>query len=108
METWQIGAIVLGVSALVVFLTSLLKTVNMGDRLKNFLALAVSAVAGVVTDLSTKNWDLSAYANLDILATVLVIYGAANLIYQFIIKNTVIDAKLESLTLGHRDEGEGF
>jgi hypothetical protein len=97
------------VSALVVFVTSLLKTVNMGDKFKNAIAFGISAIAGVVTDLSTKNWDLSAYANLDILATVLVIYGAANLFYQFIIKNTVIDAKLESIKFGGEDDnGGGF
>lgn len=105
METWVIGLIVLGVSALVVFLTSLFKTVNMSDKMKNALAFGVSAIAGVVTDLSTKNWDLSAYASLDIMATVLIIYGAANLIYQFIMKGTAVDAKLESTFSDDNREG---
>ena len=105
MEPWVIGLIVLLVSGGVVLLTSLFKNVNWSDRVKNILALGLSAVAGVVTDLASKNWDLAAYANLDILTTVLVIYGAAQLIYNFIMKGTAVEATLSQALYTDPSEG---
>jgi hypothetical protein len=91
------GFLVFGVAVLVVLGTSLIKNVSMSDRAKNLIAVVLSTIGGIITDLSTRAFDFSTYEGLDILGTVLVIYGAAQLIYQFIMKDTSADAKLESI-----------
>lgn len=89
------GLIVFGVAVLVVLGTSLIKNVNMSDKVKNLIATVLSVVGGVVTVLGTHNWDFNAFEAGDVLGTVLIVYGAAQLIYQFILKGTSVEAKLE-------------
>lgn len=89
------GLIVFGVAVLVVLGTSLIKNVNMSDKVKNLIATVLSVVGGVVTVLGTHNWDFGAFEAGDVLGTVLIVYGAAQLIYQFILKGTSVEAKLE-------------
>jgi uncharacterized membrane protein len=89
------GIFVLVVSALVVLLTSLFKTVNMSVKVKTLIATVLSVIGGVGADLASKGFDVSQYAGLDILTTALVIYGGSQLIYNFIMKGTSVDAKLE-------------
>jgi hypothetical protein len=99
------GWIILISIVAVVFGTSLIKTANMTDKTKNLIATIISLIGGVVTDLAGKGFDVSQYAGLDILTAALVVYGAAQLIYQFIMKGSTLDAKLESVG---SDTGEGL
>lgn len=89
------GLIVFGVAVLVVLATSLFKNVDMSDKIKNVVATLLSVVGGVVTVLGTHGWDFNSFTAGDVLGTVLIVYGAAQLIYQFILKGTQVDAKLE-------------
>lgn len=105
----MIGVLVFGVAVLVVLATSLFKNVTMSDRVKNAIAVVLSVIAGVIVDLSTHGFDFGTYAYQDVLGTVLVIYGSAQAIYQFILKGTEADAKLEAVG-GPKDEtaNDGF
>lgn len=81
----------------VVIGTSLFKNVTMSDKVKNFIAVVISVVAGILTDLAGRNFDFGSYAAADILGTSLIIYGASQLVYHFIMKGTEADAKLEAV-----------
>ena len=89
------GLIVLGVAVLVVLATSLFKNVDMSSRAKNVIATVLSVVGGVLTVVGTNGWDFSGFSGGDVLGTVLIVYGAAQAIYQFILKGTQVDASLE-------------
>jgi hypothetical protein len=89
------GLIVFGVAVLVVLATSLFKNVDMSSRVKNVVATVLSVIGGVVTTLGTNGWDFSSFTAGDVLGTVLIVYGAAQLLYQFILKGTQVDANLE-------------
>ena len=91
----MVGFLVFGVVVAVVLATSLIKNVTMSTRAKNAIAAVLSVVAGVFVDLTTHGFDFGSYAAADILGTVLVIYGASQAIYQFILKGSPLDAKLE-------------
>jgi protein-S-isoprenylcysteine O-methyltransferase Ste14 len=93
------GYIVFGVIVLVVLVTSLIKTVDMSEKTKNIIAAVVSVLAGVFINLSIHAFDFGSYAVADILGTILVVYGGAQAVYQFILNGTGLDAKLEALTL---------
>ena len=88
----------------VVLLTSLFKQVDMSSKVKNFIATLFSVAGAVVTDLAGREWDVSSYVGVDILAAALAIYGGSQLIYKFIMDGTAIDAKLESI--GHSTDGD--
>lgn len=105
----MIGVIVFVTAVLVVLATSLFKNVEMSDRVKNTIAVVLSVIAGVIVDLSTHGFDFGSYAYQDVLGTVLVIYGSAQAIYQFVLKGTEVDAKLEAVGSGDKaDENDGF
>lgn len=89
------GLIVLGVAVLVVLATSLFKNVDMSTRVKNVIATILSVIGGVLTVVGTHGWDFSGFNGGDVLGTVLIVYGAAQAIYQFILKGTQVDAALE-------------
>jgi hypothetical protein len=89
------GLIVLVVSVLVVLATSLFKNVDMSSRVKNVIATVLSVIGGVLTVVGTNGWDFSGFDGGDVLGTVLIVYGAAQAIYQFILKGTQVDAQLE-------------
>lgn len=91
------GIVVFVVAVLVVLGTSLIKNVEMSDKTKNGIAVVLSVIAGIATDLSTRAFDFSTYQGLDILGTVLIIYGASQLIYKFIMEDTPVDEKLQSV-----------
>ena len=91
------GIIILGLIVAVVFVTSLFKTVNMSVKTKNLIATILSVIGGIVTDLAAKGFDVSQYATVDILTAALVIYGGSQVIYNFLMKGSSVDAKLESI-----------
>ena len=98
------GLVVFGVAVLVVLATSLFKNVDMSSKVKNVIATVLSVVGGVVTVLGTNGWDVSAFTAGDVLGSALLVYGAAQLIYQFILKGTQVDAQLEDTRLlGSKD-----
>lgn len=89
------GLIVFGVAVLVVLATSLFKNVDMSDKLKNTIATVLSVIGGVVTVLGTNDWNFDSFGAGDVLGTVLIVYGAAQLLYHFLLKGTQVDAQLE-------------
>lgn len=89
------GLIILLCVVGVVVGTSLIKNVDMSSKTKNFIATVLSVVGGIVTDLSAKGFDVSQYQGVDILTAALVIYGASQLIYKFLMEGTAADATLE-------------
>lgn len=89
------GAVILGLTVAVVLCTSLFKTVNMSAKTKNLIATILSVVGGVVADFAAKGFDVSQYATVDILTAALVIYGGSQVIYNFLMKGSSVDAKLE-------------
>lgn len=91
------GIIILVAIIGVVLMTSLFKTVNMSTKTKTAIATVLSVVGGVITDLSAKGFDVSQYAGVNILTAALVVYGGSQLIYNFIMKGTSVDAKLEEV-----------
>ena len=95
----MVGFIVFGVVVAIVLATSLIKNVTMSDRTKNAITTVLSVIAGVVVDLSTHGFDFGTYAAADILGTVLVIYGASQALYNFILKGSPLDAKLENVSI---------
>lgn len=91
------GIVIFASIVAVVVLTSLFKNVDMSAKVKNSIAVIISVVAGVLTDLAGRNFDFGSYAAADILGTALIIYGASQLVYTFIMKGTAADAALESV-----------
>ena len=82
---------------LVVLATSLFKNVDMGDKTKNLIATVLSVIGAVVMQLTTGGFDFSQYEAVDVFGTVLTVYGGAQLLYNFILKGTQVDAKLEDV-----------
>jgi hypothetical protein len=79
---------------LVVLATSLFKNVNMSDKAKNLIATVLSVVGAVVMQLTTGGFDFSQYEAVDVFGTVLTVYGGAQLLYNFILKGTQVEAVL--------------
>jgi len=88
------GIIVLVAALLVVVGTSLLKAVDMSTRVKNVIAVVLSSIAGALTVFIDNGWDFSQLAGESILQTALVVYGASQIFYNFILKGTGVEAKL--------------
>lgn len=91
------GIVIFACIVLVVLGTSLFKNVQMSDKVKNAIAVVLSTIAGILTDLAGRNFDFGSYAASDIFGTALIIYGASQLVYNFIMKGTTLDARLESV-----------
>lgn len=89
------GIIVFAVALLVVLATSVIKTVDMSSKTKNLIATVLSVLGGGLTVIGTEGWDFSGFSGADVLSTVLIVYGAAQAIYQFILKGTSVEEKLE-------------
>lgn len=94
------GLLVFVFAVVVVLATSLFKNVDMSSRVKNVIAAALSVAGGAITAGIDAGWDFSSFAATDVLTTVLLVYGAAQAIYQFVLKGTQVDAKLESTGSG--------
>ena len=95
---------VMGIAAFVtivavVLATSLFKNVDMSYKAKNLVATVLSVVGAVVMQLTTGGFDFSKYEAVDVFGTVLTVYGGAQLLYNFILKGTQLDAKLEDTSV---------
>ena len=101
----NIQLVVVLVSLLVVIVTSLFKVVDFSTKVKQAIAFGVSTVAGAVTAYATGQFDNVT----DVASTVLVIYGLAQAIYQFLFDQgrvlSGVDNTLEDIRLGSGDAG---
>lgn len=86
------GIIVFIASLVVIVATSLIKTVRMSTKQKSTVALATSGVAGLATAWFQSGGDL---AGGDALQSAVLVFGASQAIYNFILKGTPADAILE-------------
>lgn len=92
--------LVIAVALGVVLLTSLFKVVEFSTKVKQVIAVVVSTVGGGLTAFATGRFD----SVQDVLATVLVVYGLSQAIYQFLFDNGRVlgglDAALEDFRVG--------
>jgi hypothetical protein len=86
------GIIVFIASLVVIVATSLIKTVRMSSKQKSTIALATSGVAGLATAWIQSGGDL---AGGDAIQSAVLVFGASQAIYNFILKGTPIDEILE-------------
>lgn len=96
----MIGILVFAFAVVVVLATSLFKNVDMSSRTKNLIAAVLSVVGGAVAAGIQSEWDFASYGTTDLLETVLLVYGAAQAMYQFLLKDTRADAVLEAAGTG--------
>lgn len=86
--------VAIGIAAVVVvLLTSLFKTVDMSERVKQVVAVVTSV--GVAALASWQQGVLDSGA--DVTTIVLAVYGLAQALYAFILNGTGLDDKLESV-----------
>jgi hypothetical protein len=86
------GIIIFIASLVVIVATSLIKTVRMSTKQKSTVAVATSAVAGLATAWINSGGDL---AGGDALQSAVLVFGASQAIYNFILKGTPADEILE-------------
>ena len=91
------GIIVFAVIIAVVLATSLIKAGFMPDKVKNLIATVLSVIGAAVVELTTHGFDFGSYVIGDWFGTVLTVYGGAQLIYNFILKGTSVESKLEDV-----------
>lgn len=84
-------------AAVVVVVTSLFKRVDMSTKVKTFIATVVSAATALLADFASRGWSFDGYTGADILGTSVLVFGASQLIYKFIMEGTAADAALESV-----------
>lgn len=85
---------------LVVFGTSVIKNVEWSDKVKNLIAVGLSLLAGTVGVYAAGGFNNAT----DVLQTATVIYGAAQLVYQFIFKGSSLNEKISNWTPGSKPE----
>ena len=89
------GLMILITAVVVVIATSLLKSVNFSTKTKSLIAVIVSTIAGgVAAFIESGGWE--AFNDAGLIGTVLMVYGLATAIYQFILPKEV-DEKLENI-----------
>lgn len=93
-------AILVAVAAVLVVLTvSVLKNVSMTKEKKNLIATGVSLVAGGLTAFIEAG-SLEALTAGGVLSTVLLVYGAGQLVYKFLLSPSGFDEVLETKVNG--------
>jgi predicted tellurium resistance membrane protein TerC len=101
----MLGLIIFAVALVVVLVTSLFKNVDMNDKIKNLIAVVLSVIGGGLTAWGGQAGDFSSFEAGDVISLVLIIYGASQAIYQFILKGTRVEAELATTSpFGGRDE----
>jgi uncharacterized membrane protein len=82
--------VILIAAVLVVVVTSVIKNVTMENNTKNLIATVVSVVAGSVA-VVVENGGVDGFLSAGLMGTILTVYGAATLIYKFILPDSVDD-----------------
>lgn len=93
----EMGLVVFGLAVVVTLLTSLFKTIDLDSRWKSVIAVVLSVVAGAVTVWVAQGGDFSTY---NVVESVALVYAASQVIYDFILKGTVLDQKLTNIRVG--------
>lgn len=89
------GWVVAGLAVAVVLLTSLFKNVDWSDKVKNLVAVVFSVVGGAVSVWLSGGFD----GAVDVLQTSLLVYGASQLLYAFILKGTKPETALANVNV---------
>lgn len=98
----NIGLLVFVLAVAVTLLTSLFKTVKLSAKWKSLIAVVLSVVAGAVTVWAANGGDFS---SVNVIEAVALVYAASQVIYNFILKGTSLDARLEAVGSGNTPTG---
>ena len=98
----MLGLIIFVAAVLVVLGTSVVKQVNWSTKTKHTVAAVLSVIGGGVVAFADNGWDFSNFADSGTLTTIAAVYGGSQAVYQWFVKNSVLDARLESV--GQRTE----
>lgn len=82
------GFIVFGVALVVVLATAVFRNVEWSTKTVQLIAAILAAIGGGVTVLATNDWSFDSFAGADVVELSLVVYGASQLLYSFILKGT--------------------
>lgn len=97
----MIGLVVFVLAVVVVLATSLIKQFGWKSQLTHGVVVVLSVVGGAVGTLGAHNWDFSQFQGGALAATALAVYGASQLLYNFILTGTDfgqnLDAKLTAV-----------
>ncbi|AOZ63681.1 hypothetical protein SEA_WEASELS2_92 [Rhodococcus phage Weasels2] len=86
----MLAILVFVAAVLVVIATSVLKTVDMSKNQKNAIATVVSVVGGAIA-VVVENGGFDNFLSAGLMATILMVYGAAQLVYKFLLPESVED-----------------
>lgn len=100
------GLIVFGVAFLVVLSTAVLRNVEWSTKTVQLIAAVLAAVGGAVTALASNDWSFESFSGSDVLELSLVVYGASQLLYSFILKGTPLISTLESSVVKPKESVE--
>jgi hypothetical protein len=91
---------------LVVLGTSLIKYAGLSAKVKNVIAIVLSAVGAGVVTVVTGGLDQAADVKdvSDLLALVTMVYGVSQVIYHFLLDGTGVDDSLERSLTGKRED----
>lgn len=91
----MIGILVVVGAGLAVFITSLFKTVNMDTRVKTLVSLVVSTALALLVALIANGGNFNGFESQSPVLLIGTLYGTQQAIYNFLLKDTALDAKLE-------------
>lgn len=97
----NIGWVIFGLAVVVTLLTSLFKTINLSSKWKSAIAVVLSVIAGGVTVWVSQGGD---FTTSNVVECVALVYAASQIIYDFILKGTALDARLTAV--GSKSSGE--
>ena len=92
----NIGWVIFGLAIAVVLLTSVFKTIDLNTKVKALISVVLSVAAAAVTVWVAQDGD---FTTSNIVEVVSLVYASSQLIYNFILKGTSLDQRLESVTI---------
>lgn len=98
----NIGWVIFGLAVVVTLLTSLFKTINLSSKWKSLIAVVLSVVAGGVTVWVANGGD---FTTTNVVQAVALVYAASQVIYDFVLKGTSLDARLTAVGSGDSATG---